>query len=405
MEIKKIDSLLTPYLKPNTKVIKHKSKPLTAPGENYGSVIQAVDVTIQEPNHSSRELHLVAKCRPANEVLCDIFNIQITFKKEMDMYLKVIPALTKFEEEYNANCNISELFAKCYGARINLKPGSDIIDEDAVILLENLKVEGFDVGNRLMGFNEEHVYRILEDLATFHAVPVAFKLKKTKEFETDFLPVLKGVKMGDVFDDKAKSMSVNDILKTIKGSDECEPYVDKLSQLIIATLNNEHRLNPKIGIFATVSHTDYWVNNTMILKNDKGKPVKNKIVDLQLISYCSATRDLLFFLYSSVEPSVMYKNIDKFLKFYYDAFISCLKKFKVELTSFSWENFNAELKDNAPDELGHILFMYKPILTKRGAIDDMSNLDMNSMMNIDVSSDYSTRVRDCILSFIKRKWI
>lgn len=140
-EIREIDSLLSNYLPPGTRIIKYDIKQLTAPGENYGSVMQAVDLTIQEPNECAKTLHLVAKRMPANEMLCEIFNVQKTFKIELGMYLQVIPTLVEFENEYGVDIKIEDLFAKCYGGRINLN-GSEVVDEDAVILLENLKILG-----------------------------------------------------------------------------------------------------------------------------------------------------------------------------------------------------------------------------------------------------------------------
>lgn len=407
-EIKQLAILLDPYLPKGTKILNQKIAPLTTAGENYGSVMQQIDVTIQEPFEPPRDLHLVGKRIPASELLCEVFNIQKTFKKEMNMYLEVIPALVKFDEEYGkVKLGIGELFAKFYGARINLKPGNDLLDKDGIILLENLKLSGYKVEDRLTGFDKEFAYRILEDLAKFHAVPLAFKIKKPDEFERIILPVIKGVAVDDNFDDSAKQSAVNEILDCVKDLEECKPYLDKISDAIYACINNNYGLLDKaVQPFATIVHTDYWVNNTMVLKDAKNKPIKNKIIDLQLPVYNSGTRDLLFFLYSSVRPDVLNNNLDIFLKFYYGKFIEFLRNYDVTVNQFSWHKFNEELKRNTFCELGHILVMYKPIFLKRGAINDMSAYNVDDMLRRDtVTADYEVRVKNCITSFIKHKWI
>lgn len=265
---------------------------------------------------------------------------------------------------------------------------------------------GYEVGDRLIGFDEDHVYRILEDLANFHAVPIAFRLKKPEKFDKIIHPIIKGVTIADGFDEEAIKMGMKEVIDCIKDIPKCQPYLDIVEKAMEYNFTGYTRVDQKISPFSTLSHTDYWVNNTMILNDEKGYPIGNKLVDFQMPAYCSATRDLIFFLYTSIQPTVLYKNIDKFLKFYYDCFIRCLQKFNIDLKLLSFENFNSELKNNAFVELGHILVMYKPILTIRGAIEDMSELDLDKMLNqTNLSPDYKSRCIDCVTSFIDRKWI
>lgn len=406
-EIRKIDSLLSGNWGPNTKILKYETRALTAPGENYGSVMLALDMTVQEPDSPPKVLHLVAKKIPDNQMLCEVFNIQETVRKEIDMYVQVVPTLAKFQEEYGSNGKkISELFAKCYGGRLNLKPDSDFVDEDAVLILENLKILGYDVGDRLVGLDKQHAYRLLEDLARFHAVPIAHKIIKPDEFNKIIKPVIKGCRMADGFPEDSIQKSIQDIEVILEQDEICKKYIKQIKETVLFGFSGLSRMYDFTEPFATINHTDFWVNNTMILKNSQGQPIKTKIVDFQLTTYNSGVSDLLFFIFSSIMPELVYGNIDKYMKHYYDCFIECLEEFDVDVAPFSWESFEDELLRVAPIELGHILIMFQPILTKRGAIEDMSSLSADTMVQKDLMSpDYEERILNCVKYFAKQKWI
>ncbi|KAJ8950675.1 hypothetical protein NQ318_012754 [Aromia moschata] len=106
----------------------------------------------------------------------------------------------------------------------------------------------------------------------------------------------------------------------------------------------------------------------MLLRDKNGKAVKNKMVDLQLTTYSSLIRDLIFFLFTSVDNGVLDKHLDDFVQLYYDSFVDNLKDFDLDLGPFSWEEFQKELEEVAPTEVYHVLVMLKPICTERGIL-------------------------------------
>lgn len=142
VKVKDINTLLSRYYEDEVEVIEQVSKLLTAPGENYGGVMLALDIKIKFLlSKKAEDKQIVAKLCPANQMLCDIFNIQETFKKELGMYLHAIPTLAELEKEFGIKDHkIEDMFAKCLGGRFNLNPGSSLVDQNAVLLLENLKV-------------------------------------------------------------------------------------------------------------------------------------------------------------------------------------------------------------------------------------------------------------------------
>lgn len=149
-DIRNLDDLLAAKLGPNKKVINADiSKP---PPKGVGSVMLKVKVTVQDTDGNEEVLHLVAKKIPANESTREAFNIQKTFKKEVAFYEVILPILRDFQKEEGIT-DVLDNFAEFYGARYNLLGNSEVVDEDAVMLLEDLSVKGRSNFNINRGFS------------------------------------------------------------------------------------------------------------------------------------------------------------------------------------------------------------------------------------------------------------
>lgn len=136
-QIRKLEDLLNE--KQQIKVISHEVKPLTEFGTNYGSEILKVDITIEE-NGEENVVHAVAKMTPPTQMQREIFQTQDTFKYEIGFYAEIVPTVQEFQREHGVE--EADYFPTLLGARINLKPGSDVLDDDAVILMDNLNLAG-----------------------------------------------------------------------------------------------------------------------------------------------------------------------------------------------------------------------------------------------------------------------
>lgn len=140
IKIEKLDELFNHNVDKSKKLIDTKICSLTQPGENFGSTILKVDLTFEDDNKETTEVKVVAKLLPKLEFFQKVFDVQVTFKLEKAFYDTIIPTLKEFEYKHGP-INVLECFPKFYGARLNLN-GSDKVDSDAVILLENLKEQG-----------------------------------------------------------------------------------------------------------------------------------------------------------------------------------------------------------------------------------------------------------------------
>ncbi|KAG5899371.1 hypothetical protein JTB14_036860 [Gonioctena quinquepunctata] len=337
---------------------------LTEFGENYGSVMLKVDITVLDEETKEEEmLYAVAKTLPETEVWRKVFRVQTTYTNEMAFYETIIPSLRKFQQEFGITNTLS-CFAECLATRKNLLGDSDKIDDDAVLIFENLQAKGFINIDRFVGYDFETAKLVVRDMALFHAVALAFKKKYPKSFETKILPycksVLKGVYGMNHMANAAKSVLLENVAQA--------HWAPKVSIFM------EKERPPPRDPFATLIHTDFWTNNTM-QKFENGKPIANKIIDFQSFAYGSPAIDFFFFLWSSISQEVLEQHLDHLIAYYYDNFIQVLKDHQYDVTFLTFENFMKEMEIESEYEFGHaMMFSLMVVYGKKGPR-DMEQLD------------------------------
>lgn len=406
-EIKELEKLIAPFLNKNKKFCSYSTKSLTEAGENYGSLMLAVDVIVENNESGLKKeevIPMVAKLPPPNPWIQEMFNSPATFKKEIAFYNTIIPTLQKFQLE----CGVKEVmnfFPKLYGARLNLN-NNDNFDENAVILLENIKHSGYNIGDRFVGFDFESAKEILNDLAVFHATPIALKLKKPDVFKEKIMPYLKKIQLF-VLEENMQTAIIEQMVGIIKKNDSVNMHVSKVEEVLKNSNNRIHLPAYQTEPFATMCHNDYWLNNTMLKYDENTKRIKNIMVDFQILEYGSPGNDVVFFLYSSVQKKVIDDNYDELINIYYNKFIDTLQKLHCDIKPFSYDKFLDQLKQSAYHmQFFHTFLMYKPIFTKKEGVKDMQETSPDIMLSLEyLSDDYYDKCYTLVKDFVKRNWI
>lgn len=153
VEFKGLESLLRKsYSDQKLKVIDFSATKLLPPGENYGSVIIKLEVKIKRGNSSVEEkLHLVAKTKNQNEKE-GFLDWKVVFLKEVFMYAELLPAYRDLERKVDIpEKDLINVLPRYVGHRNTLKVDEDVVDDDSLILMENVKVQGYDSENRHTG--------------------------------------------------------------------------------------------------------------------------------------------------------------------------------------------------------------------------------------------------------------
>lgn len=140
MDLKNLNQLIVSRIGPEKKIINIETS--VSGFQGYGSVMHKLKLIIQDQNGTEEEpLYLVAKRLPESEYTREMFDIQVSFKKEVQFYDLILPMLRSFQMEEGVT-DISKNFAKFYGARYNLNGTNDIIDDDGIMILEDLSIRG-----------------------------------------------------------------------------------------------------------------------------------------------------------------------------------------------------------------------------------------------------------------------
>lgn len=241
------------------------------------------------------------------------------------------------------------------------------------------------------------------------------KLEEPLLFETKIKRTIHSVSFGPLRpenDAKSKPPLPNGPWKTwirlLEKNSKCKLYIGRLEQMIDqghAKLEFQLKKQRKEP-FATISHNDLWTNNTMqiFIMN---KIQKNKFLDFQIYTYNSPAMDLLFFIWTSVELSVINERFDDLLKYYYTNFVEVLDELGCDTTSFSWEQFQGELKETAEEVVFRCFWIFFAIFGKKGcfALDLLLEPGKMTFSEENITEHMEERAASMIQFFGSRGWI
>ncbi|XP_061390617.1 uncharacterized protein LOC133325934 [Musca vetustissima] len=371
-------SVIEPHLN-GGKLVSYTSRYLTKPGENYGSVMLAITANIEKPSGGTEDIPLIAKLPPiTNDLFWQLFQPERTCLTENAVYQYLSKAVRDVQLEAGmAENDIFKGFPKYYGSRISLNPEAEKVDRDAVLLQENLQTSGYKAGNRHVPFNLQQTKCILLELAKYHALPIALRLKKPEYFDKYIRPYFRRFNMNNMPEEVKQQMD-GDLIKEISlATNNNENYINRFKELMEEYDEFLTQPDAEDDLYTTIVHCDLWINNLMLKYDENGFPEKVKFVDFQIAQYESLAHDIIFFLFSSVEVPVLEQHMDEFLIMYYNAFIECLKSLNVETDKYSLLGFMKEIHRGAPIEICHATFMTKIILADNSTLpDDYKDMNM-----------------------------
>ncbi|EDW04289.1 uncharacterized protein LOC6561915 [Drosophila grimshawi] len=380
-EITDLHRVIEPHLLQGGKIDSYKTKYLTKPGDNYGSLMLAISAKIRQADDSVEDLALIAKLPPlTNDLYWQIFQPERTCITENAVYKYLAPELDKLQLEAGiVPAHLFDGFPRYFGSRISLNPDAPKVDRDAVLVQENVTFRGYIPGNRHSAYDLGHAVLILHYMAQFHALPLALRLRKPKVFDECIRPYFKKFNMNDNMGPETTNMLNDETLADIRalpnGDDSDHKRVQQLLDIYEAFQSTK---DVKDGLWTSIVHMDLWINNMMVKYDDAGLPAKLKFVDFQIAQYESVVHDLIFFLLSSVDTLVLEENYKNFLSIYYKAFIQSLQTVNVDTTKYSYEAFLDEVQRVAHMQVPHALFMTKVVLAENNTLpSDYKDVDLS----------------------------
>ncbi|XP_058804534.1 uncharacterized protein LOC131671813 [Phymastichus coffea] len=402
--LRDLQTLLREIIGNEVIVVKYDTTNLLPKGENYSSTMLKVNSLIKRTEDSPEEsLALVAKMIPLTEFQQSYLNCTASFNKEMFVYKTLMSTFRELEKEIGVKDeDLIDITPKYYGGRLSMnKEKLDVADEDAVMLMENLKELGYCTMNRIKGLNLNNAKLALKDLARFHTLSMALKEKNPTFFREAKKPLnaLPFKLLGNEFDD-----AINYTIAAICKDPRIAKYEDRIRASIEANKDWEKVLSivPEEP-WVAISHGDFWVNN-MLFQQENGQVKDIKFVDFQMTRVSSPTIDLPYFLCTSVEIDVMENYFDELLDIYYDSLIDFSKMMGLDTNLFSRTSFDQQLNKDAKSELLHCLLAAK-FFTQEVADDVDLNDMVNSLMMTKATNLYLERSWMIVSKFVEKEWI
>jgi len=263
-------------------------------------------------------------------------------EREASFYGILVPQLKNFL----SSKGIPELLPKLCSV-----PYSAWTEEDKVLIMENLKEEGWrDAINKKAGLDIEHVRAAIKWMASFHAITYAY----LDDYEGGIDQAKTDLKFffwkyDDYFDweketEPFRALTNDNQRAMFKGLEEKTPgknYVKYLEDIIdkhldMGTAANKVKDSKKYKLM-TICHHDPWFNNMMFKYKDEGNVDGVVLIDFQIASYASPALDLAFFLDSSTTGELRRMHLPHILTMYHTIFIHTLESLGVSV-DFSYED-------------------------------------------------------------------
>ncbi|XP_036139238.1 uncharacterized protein LOC118644573 isoform X2 [Monomorium pharaonis] len=397
IELRELQPLLSHTFGNRLIVVRYTTENLLQPGENYGSTILSVHAVIKRNDEAEEEdLHLIAKTPPPTAFQREIFNSPYTFRKEIFMYEKIVPFYQELEREIGFKKDeVFDILPKYYQSRLSLNPDIDF-DDDAVILLENLRMRGYYNDDRVKGCDLEHSRVAIQAMARFHALGMATKYKRPEYFE-----VLK--ERSKYLELKEFERFQEDMVKIIAKDSQLAVYTDRCEVAMYDSFKRGLWTLTPDESWSTIIHADFWVNNIMFHRDENGRVDDIKFVDFQNYLFLSPLREIVFFLFSSTDVSE--DCLEELICFYHETLLAVLDRMGCDTEQFTREKFDAKISEDAKFECIHIFFMLK-ILTLNVQETELKIDNMKDfMLTYQGNKAFIQRLRKVVLYFVKHDWI
>jgi len=134
--------------------------------------------------------------------------------------------------------------------------------------------------------------------------------------------------------------------------------------------------------YDTICHGDPWINNLLFLHDNDGKIINLKIIDYQIIRHTSLATDILYFIYSSVQSSLIERSFESLVKIYHNEFLNELRRSHVDkkiLAELGIEWLHKELRTYAFYGVLIGCFLINPILAEEEDVVQFETMEFGPM--------------------------
>uniref|UniRef100_A0A1B6G4N1 CHK kinase-like domain-containing protein n=1 Tax=Cuerna arida TaxID=1464854 RepID=A0A1B6G4N1_9HEMI len=313
------------------------------PGEHYLSCPLRVKVDYSDTNGNAHSLSLIIKSEITNS---NLQNIADTFGcSESIFYRNFLPEVSSFEV-------------------ISFAPKSFFSPKFSIVVLEDLREDGYVMASRVKGLDFEHCRCCLSNLAALHAVSFAV-IKEKPEF-IESIGKDKLYFHGSMGESLIKMMIVSAMRCMTEYSevtDRFKKYSKLLENISSTVWDMVVEVVKRREEFNTITHVDPSINNMMFKYNEQGTLVEMKLLDFQAVRYGSPALDLVYFTWTSMNEDVRLNRRDELYQYYVKELNRNLKQMNCS-ESISYDDINQKIKSLSPLALS-TMAIYQHLLCEK----------------------------------------
>nr|XP_021187406.2 uncharacterized protein LOC110374147 [Helicoverpa armigera] len=345
-------------------------------GDNYVANVKRITVEGENGN-----LNIIAKIAPASQSLRENFHSALLFNNEIFVYSKVIPKFIQLQKQAAVPEEEQVKFPKCYGT----------FDEapNEIILLEDVKVQGYIMLDRFIPLTDYVVKGVLKSLAVWHSLSYVLKNKEPETFNyfKDNLVDLWSILAEDKENNESAVAFITQVENMALGVLADEPeYQNIIKGKVISSVEKAAKLkkDENGNRFSVIQHGDAWTNNIMF-KFQEDTLKESMLIDYQMTRNTSPVADLLYFFFNCTHHYARVEYFNEWLDYYHSQLDNSLSNYGLKANYvYPRDQLDADLKRYGKFALGNAILTNSMInLKPEEATKVKAQMDSGDIANVD----------------------
>ncbi|XP_055678330.1 uncharacterized protein LOC129787056 [Lutzomyia longipalpis] len=311
--------------------------PGTKPGDHFASIMFKARISYRTRGKDVTSRSFVIKTKPVAEGMKkEMFKDSPIFEREIDMYTKILPEMTRIMESI--------------GDREQIAPRLLYHSKDPMILIfEDITMFGYEMYTEFLDF--ENTAKIAKKLAKFHAL--SFYMHDNKYVHNFDFPQYNGIMFTKDNIDKMQFFlsgltSMKEEVEAWEGYEKIAEKIGSITEKQLLSLLDMYKPNPEPG-FNVLCHSDFHIKNMMFIKKNADID-KILLLDFQMCFWGSPALDVLYLLYVIGNASVRQRR-GEMVSIYHNTFTDYLNQLGCLRQGPTLLELNIELLKLAPFEL------------------------------------------------------
>ncbi|XP_046659077.1 uncharacterized protein LOC124353222 isoform X1 [Homalodisca vitripennis] len=327
-------------------VIKVQSSSVVPSGANYCSLLSRVHVNYKLGQENVvKSTSLIVKTPLVSGEMKNFLERAGVYRTECVVYNEILP---KMYELKDLKCT-----AKSFHCPL-----------EKSLVLEDLKLSGFVMADRLKQLDFQHCQLVLERMAMFHALSVGVHHRYPDLLPNTGVHLLYNDTLPELYKKQLRGMSqtnLTSLIEELEGIDGCKKYADAIRDIAPSHYNKALEfLVPGDKGLNVYNFGDVWINNMMFKYNDDGEVVEVKFIDFQNALFGTYAVDLNYFWWSSANESVRENHREELFEVYRRTLNRTLDEIGCS-EHLTKEDFDRQMKSSGPYVV-YVLYGILPVV-------------------------------------------